>query len=107
MALVKTSELEGIALDWAVAACWGYKPKEAVALVATGRYSPTVKWLQCGVIIESEGIQLNVSEDKKEWTASSWGYKDTQKANSPLVAAMRCYVAIKLGDKVNIPEEFV
>lgn len=29
------------------------------------------------------------------------------KFNTPLIAAMRCYVASKLGDDVDVPEELV
>jgi hypothetical protein len=34
-----------------------------------------------------------------------WAYK--QQGPTPLIAAMRCYVASKLGDEVEIPEELI
>jgi len=35
----------------------------------------------------------------------NWTYK--QQGYTPLIAAMRCYVASKLGDDINIPEELL
>lgn len=110
---MKTSELTGAALDWAVAKCWG-----EVALVngapwlVTGglRYvqqrpfNPSTNWAQSGPIIERECIGV--------WWDGVWHAKydgcrpdQVQDADTPLIAAMRCYVTSKLGDEVDIPKE--
>jgi len=116
---MKTAELTGAALDWAVAKCEGVTvlPKmrggcyvaldrgETVLL----RYS--TDWAQGGAIIEREGFAISrVAQD--EWSVSliyedkKYGLMYTnQHGTTPLIAAMRCYVASKLGDEVELPEE--
>jgi len=34
-----------------------------------------------------------------------WGTQAKQSGPTPLIAAMRCYVASKLGDEIKLPEE--
>jgi hypothetical protein len=55
---MKTSELTGAALDWAVAKCEGLECTEDMGLLvvegADGYYSPSMKWAQGGAIIERE-----------------------------------------------------
>ncbi len=98
----KTSELTGRALDRAVAVAeYGYD-----ADYKTNRYS--TDWSHGGPIIEREGI--SVDRMGGAWTAdisdSVGGYiEHTESGPTPLIAAMRCYVASKLGDEVEIPEE--
>lgn len=111
MATCKTSELTGAALDWAVAKCEGW------SYIALGRLHEIPKfsewWAQGGPIIEREGISVSVGHAAK-WTAikresAHPGAKIVWCAggNNPLIAAMRAYVASKLGDEVEIPEELV
>jgi hypothetical protein len=113
---MKTSELTGVALDWVVAKC---EPDDTVRVYFdedTGEklchddweipeFNPSTNWAQGGPIIEREGINL-WREDRGNWCAS---YPDAQDYwdLSPLVAAMRCYVASKLGDTVKIPGELL
>ena len=68
----------------------------------------------CGVpIIEREGISLlylYVTDDPFRWAATQKPSIKNLKPNSIygptlIIAAMRCYVASKLGDEVEIPEE--
>ena len=101
---MKTSELQGVALDWAVAKCEGH----GIGSLDDPWFAPSTDWAQGGPIIEREGLWLQ-PEIGKEGTAGAWycvavepfdAYGDT-----PLIAAMRCYVASKLGDEVQIPEE--
>ncbi len=112
---MKTNELTGLALDWAVAKCElpdGWPSAEIVLGDATD-YS--TNWAQGGPLIEREeiGIKRNSPcSDGRQWEASpsitakgaggKWGYGPT-----PLIAAMRCYVASKLGDDIDIPEELI
>lgn len=101
---MKTNELTGHALDWAVTRCEGYR----LDLVPEGSYAPSTDWSQGGPIIEREGI--SVDRAGLAWTAdlsdSVGGYiEHTESGPTPLIAAMRCYVASKLGDEVEIPKE--
>jgi hypothetical protein len=117
---VKTSELQGAALDWAVAKCEGMQ-----VIVLSGvcfdaelldfgvdsepRLAYTTDWAQGGPIIEREEIQLTKAS-RTLWRAEidldeGDAMVETQYGATPLIAAMRCYVASKLGDEIDIPEE--
>jgi hypothetical protein len=62
-------------------------------------------WAQGGPIIERE-IDMLVKQDSGLWLASVPDPKmPFVLGPAPLIAAMRCYVASRLGDKVDIPEE--
>lgn len=170
---VKTSELIGPALDWAVAKCEGY---EVILFDKLWRDNATAKgydpveierhltwqpqrghhvivelrnlqldqrnpdnltpsrcavdipnystdWSQGGPIIEREGISTfkhNKLDDREpdKWCAHKvvprpnmeGGFNMTAIAidgPTPLIAAMRCYVASKLGNTVEIPKELI
>ena len=80
-------------------------PKEARFVDWT--YNPSGDWAQGGPIIEREGITVWVFDDvtcKAENPFAS-GVDEVFEGPTPLIAAMRCYVATKLGDEVEIPEE--
>ncbi len=71
-------------------------------------------WAQGGPIIERESIGFTQGNEVcDDWVASySWVMPRMEIDDSvegigptPLIAAMRCYVASKLGDEVEIPEE--
>ena len=114
---IKTSDLTLLALDWAVARCEfvGTPPiKEVSGVLYTieGDYwNPSTDWALGGPIIEREEISISreFASSRVEWAAwtpapirddaEAFGYGPT-----PLIAAMRCYVASKLGDEVDIPE---
>jgi len=104
---MKTSELTGTALNNAVMSCEGLSKR----LFGDINYSGD--WSYGGPIIEREeiGISRNVPcSQGRGWEArpsitakgagGRWGYGPT-----PLIAAMRCYVASKLGDTIDLPEE--
>lgn len=103
---IKTSELIGNALDHAVALCEGTIGKRRV--LVDGFYSTS--WREGGPIIEKEHIRISQYRDNLSfWEAdivTDRGGKFYQ-GPTPLIAAMRCYVASKLGDEVDIPEELV
>jgi hypothetical protein len=107
---IKTSELSGVQLDWAVAKCEGLMEGQiAIDGVTRGFYKPSTKWSQGGPIIERERINLRLHKDTdKEVSAFNWvnhAPVNRMRGSTPLIAAMRCYVASKLGDEVEIPEE--
>jgi hypothetical protein len=110
---MKTSELSGVQLDWAVAQCEKHEVKfECNLLFFSDKlqmldygivYRPSKDWEYGGPIIEREWISVSVEDDT--WKASnSWGHFPLE-GPTPLVAAMRCYVASKLGQEVEIPKE--
>lgn len=110
---IKTSELIGRALDWAVALCAKKRP---ISHYASSRlwWSPSTCWAHGGPLIEREGLYLKARNDAKEWKAGalSMNRQDNKpgplySGPTPLIAAMRCYVASKLGDEVDVPEELV
>jgi hypothetical protein len=94
---MKTNELVGAALDWAVAKCEGMDYSEMFL------YKPSELWETGGLIIQHERISL-WCDGFGDWEAKQYG-KHEMWASTPLVAAMRCYVASKLGDEVQLPEE--
>ena len=117
---MKASELTGPALDWAVAKCEGvneeafhlyYEPTDPTDYDRHGypEFHYSTIWSQGGPIIEREGIAVRMSfdDEHKGWTAIIWAHKTTffEDGPTPLIAAMRCYVASKLGEDIDIPEE--
>lgn len=108
---IKTSELTGPALDWAVAKC-DYD-ELAAALIqypAQAKFyqkiSPSTNWAQGGPIIEREMLCVN-PDLPKGWMASTNNAESMQFGPTPLVAAMRCYVAHKMGDEIEVPDELL
>ena len=119
---IKTSELEGAALDWAVAkgAGWNVYTRngrvyqaDVMGTVDTPAFpfSPSRRWDMVGPLIERFQI-MTKSSASGTWIAlipvpKKDGYLDWIKTSgqSPLIAACRAIVAAKLGDEVEVPEE--
>jgi hypothetical protein len=68
-------------------------------------YRPSTNWALGGPIIEREKIATNYSMKRECWFAENFIETEIGSGATPLIAAMRCYVASKLGDEVQIPEE--
>jgi len=112
---MKTSELTKAALDWAVCEATGLfaaypSVKKNFARIhkkGTAKYIyPSTDWSQGGPIIEREKIALvYVTEDDIEDWEGAHPNGHTDFGPTPLIAAMRCYVASKLGEEVDVPEE--
>jgi hypothetical protein len=116
---IKTSELIGTALDWAVAKCEAVKlhpmAQNGVMEIHFSQpnggdsFSPSTDWAQGGPIIEREEISIS-REFTSAWAAwASAPIRDEAEAfgygPTPLIAAMHCYVQSKLGDEVEVPDE--
>ena len=117
---MKTSELIGPTLDWAVCVAEGNSPvinPKRFGGTSFGRFESelgyaikhySTNWAQGGPIIEREIAVIRKGEQSAIWFASimdaSMDYM-TYEGPTPLIAAMRCYVASKLGDEVEIPKE--
>lgn len=76
-------------------------------------YEPDLDWAQGGPIIEREHICLDKFDNynfiafQRESTCPTTGRTFIMTGPTQLVAAMRCFVASKLGDEVDIPEELI
>lgn len=114
---VKTAELIGPALDWAVAQREGKAYGYRYQLVDDCRhfvpYSPSTDWSQGGPIIERERVGVWPSNSIEGMWASRPNYEvypERLPANygpTPLIAAMRAFVASELGGEIEIPEELL
>lgn len=123
---IKTSELIGAALDWAVLeACRPYLTDPGMARISefgplfgkgyfypswgSKKYSPSTDWKEGGPIIEQENISLDQREGEPcrayiYLNACEHLHAMFAPERQPLIAAMRCFVASNLGDEVDIPE---
>jgi hypothetical protein len=120
---MKTSELTGAALDWAVAKaerldCYvdmrgsrnGWATFVDLGEHTHIRYTPSEHWGFGGPIIEREEIALEPmthDEHGDGWLATRIEGPAVCMEFGPtmLIAAMRCYVAACLGDEIELPEE--
>lgn len=108
---VKVSEAKGMALDWLVAKAEGHAHMLTKWMYGLYQekdpYRPSTDWSQGGPIIERENISLAaISPIHETWCAMTWANASKQEDPTPLIAAMRCYVASKLGEEVDVPEVF-
>ena len=128
MGKIRTQELIGAALDWAVAKCEGLQPLHHIIPHPYYEgfdfgFTPSTNWEQGGPLIERESInifkynKLDKSELDK-WCAHVVVPRPNMEGTfnmtaiapdgpTPLIAAMRCYVASKLGDEVEVPDELL
>lgn len=99
-----------------------WPPSAPGYLSVGGKYSPSTNWSQGGPIIDREDLAISPLPDGL-WRAyapegTKWvphgesglevfNWKHKQEAYHPLIAAMRCYVASKLGEEVEIPKELM
>ena len=89
---MKTNELTDAALDWAVGSTGEY---------GCGFFS--TDWSQGGPIIEREKIDVLYEHDLRWVAVPQKGIESY--GPTLLIAAMRCYVASKMGDDIELPEE--
>ena len=119
MKIIQVSEATNLQLDWLVAKC----EEDELAMLNIQypdmakhypKVSPSTDWAQGGQIVEREKIgttRVDTNPDiwaahiTDPWRAASNVY--SRLGDTPLIAAMRCYVASKLGDTVEIPEELL
>ena len=119
---IKVSEATGAQLNWMVAKCEGVETvvnmqadgtqylwrRDNRPLLGNRLYAPTTDWAQGGPIIERERINLRAS-GAGDWVASTHDLPHperlVQQGDTPLIAAMRCFVVSKLGDEVEVPDE--
>lgn len=78
---------------------------------SSGAFKPSSKWDWGGPIMERERIETSWNKDMNEWGANVCPWP-MQRANwgfiygpTMLIAGMRAFVASKLGDTVDVPQE--
>lgn len=122
MVKIKTADLTGSQLDWAVAKVLNLEPiaGQPVGFFywgnESGLFTPSTEWSHGGPIIERERIDIGaLADDGSRWRAIMYGSRvqtvygpgrtiiDTE-GPTPLIAAMRAFVASRLGDEVEAPE---
>ncbi|MGY1448756.1 phage protein NinX family protein [Pseudomonas chlororaphis] len=118
---VKTADLVGPALDWAVAKAEGIRQHTPEGLKHVYWYSgdrcigthwqPSTSWSQGGPLIEAYKLDLGAPMENQAngpWNANTeWGHPKGMAGPTPLVAACRAIVAAKLGDVVSVPAELM
>ena len=126
---VKVTELNNAALAYTVAKLEGYKhvsfqQLDSMQVFVSNKkdesfaYDPVGYifngWNDAGPIIEREAITLRVNAcNPGHWAAfidfgsSNTNVKARKSGPTPLIAAMRCYVASKLGNEVDVPDELL
>lgn len=104
---VKTAELIGPALDWAVGVADGNPMRVPVSDVVWsdhhGSYSPSINWAQCGPLFDKHCSALNKSESGW-WTHAGNRIGEGETA---MVAICRAIVATKFGDVAQVPAGMV
>ena len=105
--MTKTIDLTGPALDWAAAQVAGSGAKLLFCL--GHRFQPSTDWAQGGPIIERERIAVKAN-GYGWWFArvgGDFGQGEWVRGDTPLIAAMRGYVASKLGDEIDVPDKLI
>jgi hypothetical protein len=125
---MKTSDLQGAALDWAVAVAenlqfnegrvvkvcrqeattpaWIERENAPGSAPHYHRYSPSTNWSLMGPIIAGNLLCL-APDPMHGWAARSYMDAVAYYGPTPLIAAARAYVASQLGDEVPVPDELL
>lgn len=101
---MKTSSLMGEPLDRAVAQAMGRKDTDFGWW--WDNFKPSTNWAQGGPIIEREKLEFRKVGIHTWLAETQCGHNDQSETGpTPLIAAMRCFVASKLGDTIDILKE--
>ena len=121
--IMKVSDLTAPELDYWVAQIEGYEVQDGYLVARSDtpcpdnkpgccvrhftysklyKWQPSQDWSQGGPIIEREGIGINpANASRTSWIAQTNAIDIHEKlGQTPLIAAMRCYVASKYEDEV-------
>ncbi|WP_110994637.1 phage protein NinX family protein [Pseudomonas sichuanensis] len=123
---VKTADLAGHALDWAVAQAEGLEvflvgpqynvpwrvfwKKRGEVLVRDVLYNPHEDWALAGPLIDKHMVSLHCPQSTDDvwagWVITDKG-EFCQAGDSAPISACRAIVAAKLGNTVNMPKELM
>jgi len=94
----KTEELSDELLDAAVAKAMG------LGRVPSAIWQPSRNWEHGGPIIERERITVGPAASKRYgwWAGQPADHREDSYGPTPLIAAMRAYVAGKVGEEVEL-----
>ena len=116
---IKTAQLIGVALDWAVAKCEGFKyelyehnrKKWENGPYRPRHWQPSTDWSQGGPLLNQHKISRTINHSGLWIAYAGYTLNDEQRHmqcdRSELVAGLRCLVALNLGDEVDVPDELV
>lgn len=125
---VKIWDLEGEALDWAVATAqgwiryeedsvelgwyWHTEPENAPygPIIYLGDWRPSNNWSQCGPLIEEYDIALVGGErnnQERRRLAHTGDGVSCAYGSDNLIAVCRAIVRAKLGETINVPAELI
>jgi hypothetical protein len=123
---IKTSKLTDAALDWAVLEALKPNLKDPKLAgigtfgplfgkghkypsLSSWKFDPSTNWFHGGPLIERFKIDLCWSPARISCMATRIenGAVCEETGDTPLIAAMRCLVASRLGEEVDIPEELL
>lgn len=113
MAIVKVSELQGAALDWAVGkACSGNKwENEHFRAGWMANWKPSTDWSQGGPLIAEHLVASGVEnmDASRFWAycGHCWESHHVMLGDSYLIAICRAIVSAKLGDEIDVPDELI
>lgn len=130
--LIKTSELSGAALDWAVAMAEGWEAdrpcdgqiKSEYRHLLVGKcpvwgnphnyYSPSTEWAHGGPLLDKFHVSIDwntCNDDDPDYDREPWmdtcGQRLTSYGPTARIALCRAIVAAKLGDEVEVPDELL
>lgn len=112
---MKTSELTGSALNYAVILGLfprAFDEKPSISDIVKN-YPYSTSWALGGPLIEREKIHTysyeldDIGAANPGWCSQVFEYNLEQTGPTPLIAAMRCFVASRLGNEVEVPNELI
>lgn len=110
---VKTSELTGASLNWVVASIeWpndsGIRNPELMSKESVNEeYLFDKDWSLVGIILEREFINVAKWNTQSGWQASDQLCKVACNGPSAMIAILRCHVANRIGDEVEVPDHLL
>ena len=137
MSIVNVADLNGVALDWAVAICenqpvvhdpMGFEtgsesgywiwddsasdPRNRTYQLIGREYSPSRNWAQAGQIMERHDIypaRYNGSGENNpnNYQAGSGSGSELSRGETPLIAAMRALIRSNFGNEIDVPESLL
>lgn len=125
MKTIKVAEATERQLDWLVAKCVGRLHKDQLLngttmygwwisglfvdsnyWICLNEFKPSSNWAQGGPIIYQHDISMiRVYKDYPHPWLATHGEFIYMNADTPLLAAMRCFVTSRLGEEVEVPDE--